>query len=249
MTTSIRNIIRIDEDKCNGCGACIPACKEGALVIEDGKAKLVSDVYCDGLGACLGTCPQGAITIESREADAFDEKKAMDHVAHNEPDERRKTKDERRDTLPCGCPGMMSTSLKPKTSSGTGDACMSSQLSHWPVQLRLIPSNAPYLKGAELLLLADCAAVAYANLHRDLLRGKVVAMACPKLDDAEAYIEKLARVVAEGGPASIEVVMMEVPCCSGLFAIAEKAVQRAGSTIELSTRIVSVEGGITSMSS
>jgi len=239
MAKRYREIIRIDEERCNGCGACVPACREGALQIVDGKARLISEVYCDGLGACLGNCPQGAITIEKREAEEFDEEKAMEHAAQSKQ-ARPATK-----KLPCGCPGMMSKSIAPKpVEAKAGD--VQSRLAHWPIQLSLIPSNAPYLRDADLVLLADCSAVAYANLHRDLVSDRVVAMACPKLDDPQAHVEKLARVIEEGRPRSIEVVMMEVPCCGGLYAIAQRAIERAGVGVELNKRVVSVEGNVIS---
>jgi NAD-dependent dihydropyrimidine dehydrogenase PreA subunit len=233
MAKKYREIIKIDEDKCNGCGACVPGCKEGALQIIDGKARLVSEVYCDGLGACLGTCPQDAITIEKREAEEFDEEKAMEHV-----------KNASKAKLPCGCPGMMSKSIAPKAASEAKGDDISSSLTHWPIQLALVPANAPYLRDADLVLLADCSAVAYANLHRDLISNRVVAMACPKLDDTEAHVEKLARVIEEGGPRSIEVVMMEVPCCGGLYAIAQEAVRKTGVDVALNKKVISVEGNV-----
>ena len=241
MAKKYREIIKIDEERCNGCGACVPGCKEGALQIVDGKAKLVSEVYCDGLGACLGTCPQDAITIEKREAEEFDEEKAARH-ARQGTHARHEKKDA--GALPCGCPGTMAKSMAPKkTSEAKGDD-IQSQLTHWPIQLALVPANAPYLKDADLVLLADCSAVAYANLHRDFISNRVVAMACPKLDDAGAHVEKLARVIEEGGPRFIEVVMMEVPCCSGLYAIAQEAIRKVGAEIELNKKVVSVEGEV-----
>lgn len=233
MAKKLREIIRIDEDKCDGCGACVPACKEGALRIIDGKARLVSEVYCDGLGACLGTCPQDAITIERREAEEFDEEKAMEHARQEKPAK-----------LACGCPSMMAKRIEPAAKGVSKCDDIPSQLTHWPIQLTLIPANAPYLKGADLVLLADCTAVAYANLHMDLISNRVVAMACPKLDDAGAHVEKLARVVEEGRPRSIEVVMMEVPCCAGLYSIAQDAIRKAGVDIELNKRVISVEGNV-----
>lgn len=245
MAKRYREIIRIDEDRCNGCGACVPGCKEGALRIIDGKARLVSEVYCDGLGACLGTCPRGAITIEKRDAEEFDEEKAMEHVKQATRETQATQATQATQKLACGCPGTMAKSITPKKSEAKqGD--IQSQLAQWPIQLMLIPANAPYLKGANLVLLADCSAVAYANLHRDLISNRVVAMACPKLDDAQAYVEKLARVIGEGRPRSIEVVMMEVPCCGGLYSIAQKAIERAGIGVELNKRVVSVEGYVIS---
>ena len=236
MARVTREIIRIDEDKCDGCGACVPGCKEGALQIVDGKAKLVSEVYCDGLGACLGTCPKGAITIERREAELFDEEAVNKMKAEVTAEKKGK--------LACGCPGTHARSIAPaKTAVGAG-VDLISQLGHWPIQLALVPANAPYLKDADLLLLADCTAVAYANLHRDFIAGKVVAMACPKLEDVSKNVDKLARVIEEGRPRSIEVVMMEVPCCEGLYGIAKEAVRQANANIEIKSCVISVEGEV-----
>ncbi len=227
-----RNIIKIDEEKCNGCGLCIPACKEGALKIVDGKAKLVKDSFCDGLGACLGNCPQGALTIKQREADEFDEQSVQEHLKEVSfpPD------------LPCGCPGTMTKSFAPAKNIETES--QSSQLSQWPIQLKLIPINAPYLQNANLLLLADCCAVAYANLHQDLLREHVIAMACPKLDDTEPYLEKLTQIIKHNNLKSLNVIMMQVPCCHGLKNLAELAIKNANINIELSTKVISIEGRI-----
>lgn len=198
-----RQIIRIDEDKCNGCGLCVPSCKEGALQIIDGKARLVSEVYCDGLGVCLGECPTGALTIEEHEAEEF--------VA----------------PLLCGCPGTMVKTHR-----------------QWPIQLHLIPTNAPYLNGADLVLMADCTAFAYANAHQDFIRGRAVAIACPKLDDTSRYVEKLAEMIRINCFRSIEVVMMEVPCCGGLSALAEQAIEMSGVKLPLKKTIVGLEGNL-----
>jgi len=238
MAKRVREIIRIDESKCDGCGACVPSCKEGALQIVDGKARLVSEVYCDGLGACLGTCPKGAITIERREAEEFDEAAVNKMKAEVEAEAEPKGK------LPCGCPGSMARSVAPKAAKPDVVGDVVSRLGHWPIQLALVPANAPYLKGADLVLLADCTAVAYANLHRDFIAGRVVAMACPKLDDLSKNVDKLARVIGEGGPRSIEVVMMEVPCCEGLYGIAKEAARQAKSDIEIKYCVISVEGEV-----
>jgi len=236
MAKKLREIIRIDENRCDGCGACVPACREGALRIVDGKARLVSEIYCDGLGACLGTCPRGAITIERREAEEFDEKAALGHATQA----KRVTQ-----KLPCGCPGTMARPIAPMAKSETaGGDDIASQLAHWPVKLALIPANAPYLRDADLVLMADCTAVACANLHKDFVSGRVIAMACPKLGDVRAHIDKLARVIAEGRPRSIDVVMMEVPCCQGLMGMAVEAARRAGSDIAIKKCVLSVEGNV-----
>jgi len=237
-----RQIIKIDEGKCNGCGACVPACKEGALQIVDGKARLVSEVYCDGLGACLGDCPTGALTIEEREVEAFDEKAVEEHLTSSGHGSRVTGHDD----LPCGCPGTMARRIERKEPSPVSTGNQQSQLNQWPIQLALIPAEAPYLKNADLVLLADCTAVAYANLHRDFLKGKVIAMACPKLDDAEPYVEKLAQMMSSNDFNSVEVVMMEVPCCGGLSYIMDRAKERSGVDINVRKTIISIEGNVLS---
>lgn len=234
MTKIKRKIIKIDEAKCNGCGQCVPSCKEGALQIIDGKARLVSEIYCDGLGACLGECPTGALTIEEREADEFDDEAVEEKVkeAHVQ------------NPLPCGCPGSMAREISPRPSTASSNARQSSELRQWPVQLTLIPPAAPYLKNADLVLLADCTAYAYANVHQDFIRGRVVAIACPKLDDTEPYTEKLTHMIKTNNLRSIEVVMMEVPCCAGLARIAEEAIGASGISIALKQTTISLEGDI-----
>ena len=251
-----RQIIKIDEEKCNGCGLCVPSCKEGALQIINGKAKLVSDVYCDGLGACLGDCPQGALTIEEREAEEFDmsfrpteqsegveESLAVKKQGIPRLHPSGSARDDRESApLPFGCPGTMAKSIDRKSASKSQAGDQQSELSQWPIQLTLVPVNAPYLKEADLVLLADCTAVAYANLHRDFIKGKVIVMACPKLDETDPYIEKLAAMMKANNFKSVEVVMMEVPCCSGLSGIAEQARKQAGVEKDIKKTIVSIEG-------
>lgn len=231
MAKILRNIVKIDEDKCNGCGICIPACKEGAIQIIDGKAKLVSEIYCDGLGACLGKCPLNAITIVKRKAEDFNEEAAMKHV-----------EEVKKPSLPCGCPGMTSKKIERREKTPADSTEQASQLSQWPIQLTLIPANAPYLKNADLILLADCTAVAYANLHRDFLKDHIVAMACPKLDETDLYIEKLAKMIKLNDFSSIEVVMMEVPCCRGLSQIMDTAVNSANANLDIKKTIIGIEG-------
>lgn len=226
-----RQIIRIDEDKCDGCGQCVPACAEGALQIVNGKAKLISDVYCDGLGACLGHCPQGAITIEEREAEGFDEEAVKAHLLESSPDR-----------LACGCPGSLSKTLR-----ASDDACMSSidvpsELSHWPVQIALVPMNAPYLREANLLVVADCVPFAYPSLHRDFLRGHAVLVGCPKLDDARAYEKKMEAIIKQARPASITIVHMEVPCCFGMKRLIETAVAASGARVPLKEVTIGIDG-------
>ena len=214
----MRKIIEIDEEKCDGCGNCVPSCAEGAIQIIDGKAKVVKEAFCDGLGACLGECPQDALKLVEREAEEFDETAVEAHLRHLETDTEEKTPE----TLACGCP-----SAQLKTFPVSGTDCRSanapalmeagaSALCHWPVQIRLIPPTAPFLKGADLLITADCAAVASPRFHTDYLKGKVVMMGCPKFDDVASYVEKFAQIFKTAGINSITTLIMEVPCCSGL---------------------------------
>lgn len=231
MKKIYRNIIKIDEDKCNGCGQCIPSCKEGALAIINGKAKLVSEIYCDGLGACLGTCPNDAISIEKREASEFDEKAATEHQ-----DKIKK------DPLPCGCPGTMTKTLKKENIDNCSTCNINSELRNWPIQLKLIPANAPYLKGSDIVLLSDCSAVAYPNLHNDILKNRIIIMACPKLDDNDYYIDKLADIFSLNNIRTIEIVMMEVPCCSGLSEIVNKAMKKSKTNINKIETTITIEG-------
>lgn len=239
----IRKIIKIDEDLCNGCGNCVPACAEGALEIIDGKARVTAEVYCDGLGACLGECPTGALTIEEREADEFDEHAVEKMLAAKErPPEASRA-------LPMaagGCPSarmVQSFGTAPAADSGAGEP-VESALSHWPVQIMLVPPTAPFLKGADLLVLADCVPVAFPTLHRDFLQGKRVMLGCPKFDDVEAYIDKFAQIGRQSGVRNITTVVMEVPCCSALPVIVQKGMQRSGARIPLEEVVISVRGKI-----
>ncbi len=240
-----RSIIEIDEEKCTGCGECVTACAEGALEIVDGKAKLVSDVYCDGLGACLGECPEGALEIVERQAEEFDEEAV---------DERMKAMSEKEcaagpsgghEPLACGCPSSASMSLEPKagkhSSAFAGE--IASELAHWPIKLQLIRPDAPFLRGADLILLADCGAAAYPDLHRKLLKGRAVCMGCPKFDDLDEHIERLAEIIETAKPRALTVVIMEVPCCKGLVFAAQKAIERTGSKVPLHLMVVARDGG------
>lgn len=222
-----RKIIKIDEEKCTGCGLCIPSCKEGALKIVDGKVRLVKDSYCDGLGACLGECPFGALTIVEREAEQFDEK-----AVHSSP------------TLPCGCPGSMAKSIERSEEKVSEYTRQKSELRQWPIQLHLIPPTAPYLKNADFLLMADCTAVAYANIHPDYIRKKIVAMACPKLDNTEPYLEKLTQMFKFNDIKSITVMMMEVPCCKGLGELVKRAVELSKKNVKIENVFITIEGEI-----
>jgi len=228
---TLRKIVRIDEDKCDGCGACVPGCVEGAIQIIDGKARLVSEIYCDGLGACLGECPQGAITIEERKAEAFDEEAAKHH-AHEEG-------------LPCGCPSATVAQFERCAVCEAGAADVErprSLLGHWPVQLTLVPPKAPFLQEADVVLAADCAPFAYAGFHQEFLSGRALLVACPKLDDWQAHLDKLTEVLRQSDIKSITVVRMEVPCCSGLTTMARRAIAASGKNIPLREVTVGVRG-------
>lgn len=233
-----RKIIKIDESKCTGCGLCIPNCAEGALQIINGKARLVKEIYCDGLGACLGHCPEGAISIEERNADSFDEEATKKHL-----EEIKKKKDKK---LPCGCPGTTVKMFEPEVSKRGAQKIEKSMsyLTNWPVQLRLIPIEAPYLKNADLLIAADCAAFSYPDFHRDILKGKALLIACPKLDDGDLYIEKLAEIFKFNNLKSLTVAHMEVPCCFGLNHIVSEALKLSGMKIPLTEVTIGIQGDI-----
>jgi NAD-dependent dihydropyrimidine dehydrogenase PreA subunit len=209
-----REIITIDEEKCDGCGVCIPACVEGALQIVDGKARLVKESYCDGLGACLNECPQGAITLEKREAEPF--------------------------SLPCGCP---STAEQSWDAKGDKEAIKApSLLSHWPVKLRLVNADAPYFRGEELVVAADCGAFAYGSFHKDFLDERAVVIGCPKFDDLEFYQEKLTEILQNSGIKKVIVVRMEVPCCSGWLTVVRNAVSSSGKEIAIEEKVIGIQG-------
>ena len=230
----IRKIIHIDGEKCNGCGACAAACHEGAIEMLDGKARLTREDYCDGLGDCLPACPTGAITFEEREAPAYNEAAVL------------KAKRERVGaTLPCGCPGTQSKSIKREgvCVSAPSKAAMTSQLMQWPCQIKLIPVNAPYFDGANLLVAADCTAYAYGNFHNDFMRNHVTLIGCPKLDEGD-YTEKLTRIIAENNIKSIRVVRMEVPCCGGIENAVKRALMSCGKLIPWQIVTVSTDGKI-----
>lgn len=248
---TVRKIIEIDEELCDGCGNCVPSCAEGALKVVDGKARVIAEIYCDGLGACLGECPTGALNIVEREADEFDEKAVEDHLA----EQNQKEKARQAPALSGGCPSagiQRFGSMKPAAASGlqadaTGAEAADlaqSALSHWPVQIMLVPPTAPFLKGADLLVLADCVPVAFPTVHRDFIKGKAVVMGCPKLDNAQYYIEKFAQICKESGIKSITSVIMEVPCCGGLPMIVKKGMQKAGVDIPMEEVVISTRGQI-----
>ncbi|MCL6589512.1 MAG: 4Fe-4S binding protein [Firmicutes bacterium] len=232
-----RKIVKINEEKCNGCGLCVSACREGALQIVEGKARLVSDSYCDGLGACLPECPTGAIQIEERDAAAFDETAVL---------ERQRALHQQPEKIACGCPGTQARSLErgetaPPNQAQTAQAL--SELRQWPCQLQLVPVNAPYLENAHLLVAADCAAYAYANLHREFMRNKITLIGCPKLDDAD-YAGKLAEIIKQHQIKSVTVLRMEVPCCGGIVNAVKEALSRSGKMIPWSVTTISTDGKI-----
>ena len=249
---AIRNIVNIDEEKCNGCGECVTACAEGAIEVIDGKAKLVSEIYCDGLGACLGTCPQDASTIEQREAAEFDEEATHQYLAQREQKESPTSAvaAQSAEGKPGGfvCPGSRSMQLQPKSNTATAGhqtaEAAPSQLAQWPVQLSLVSPMAPYFKNAELLLVADCVPFAMGDFHSRLLQGRAIAVGCPKLDNAEFYIEKLAEIVKGNDLTSLTVIHMEVPCCFGLTHIAKEAIGRSGSSLTFEDVTISLQGEI-----
>ena len=232
----IRKIVKIDREKCNGCGLCIDACHEGALQLVDGKAELVSESYCDGLGDCLPECPTGAISIEEREALPFDEEAVRKNM--------EKTK--LQDTLACDCPGTRVRSMarsSSEPSQNQAQAPVESQLRQWPCQIKLVPVNAPYFNNAHLLVAADCTAYAYANIHQDFMRNKITLIGCPKLDN-EDYSNKLADILRHNEIKSITVVKMEVPCCNGLAYAVKNALIQSGKMIPWSIVTISVDGKI-----
>ncbi|MBN1393263.1 MAG: 4Fe-4S binding protein [Sedimentisphaerales bacterium] len=233
---AVRNIVKIDEEKCNGCGQCAKACAEGAIQIINGKAKLVGEVYCDGLGACIGHCPQGAITVEKREAAEFDEEATKAHLA-----EQKKVKEQ----IGFVCPGAMARMLRGKTSGEVaGITAIPSHLSHWPIQLMLVPPGAPYFSSADLVLAADCVAFAMGDFHNRFLKEQSVVIGCPKLDDTEFYIEKLADILKANRLKNLTVVHMEVPCCFGLTRIAKDAIVRSGIKLSFEDITVDLDGNV-----
>lgn len=238
VTKVARNIIRIDEDKCDGCGLCIPACVEGAIQLVDGKVRLISEKYCDGLGACLGECPQGAITIEERESEAFDEEAAKHHLGQNDVLEG---------SLPCGCPSTTVTQFERAKITEHGavlQCCQQSMLTHWPVQLTLVPPGAPFLDGADVVLAGDCTPFAYGNFCQDFIKDHVLLVACPKLDDFKTHQAKLTDILRESDLKSLTVVHMEVPCCSGLVHMAKESIRVSGKDISLIEVTVGIKGDL-----
>jgi NAD-dependent dihydropyrimidine dehydrogenase PreA subunit len=266
-----RKIISIDEDRCNGCGKCVPDCPEGALQIIDGKARLISDIFCDGLGACIGTCPEGAISTIEREAQEYSEARTMENIVRAGPNTIRAhlkhlkdhgqeryhaealrfleergipTPQPEPERLACGCPGEMQRTLEPQDACDEMGCRQSSELRQWPVQIHLLNPNAPFFDNSHLLILADCVAAANPNLHSELIRGKTVAMGCPKLDDADAYVEKLAAIIKANRIRSVTVAVMQVPCCGGMVRIAQEAVRLSGKDLKVEKVTLSLEGEV-----
>jgi len=238
-----RKIIQIDEEKCDGCGVCVPSCAEGALQIVNGKVKLAAEKYCDGLGACLGECPRDALKVIEREAEDFDEHAVEEYLKSAGPGRKEEP------AMACGCPSAHIQTFAPAKPGQDMKKPVSygstpSALTHWPVQIRLVPPTAPFLKGAHMLVAADCTPIAYPNFHRDFLNGKVVMVGCPKFDDVQSYIQKFAEIFNTAGIKSVEVVAMEVPCCQGLPMIAKKGLELSGKKIRLSQVTISTQGEV-----
>lgn len=234
----IRRIIEIDDEKCNGCGACADACHEGAIGMVEGKAKLLRDDYCDGLGDCLPSCPAGAITFVEREAAEYDEKAVQEN-------RQKKGKQSPEAVQPTGCPGHQMHRFQRRNGETPAPqtGILASQLGQWPCQIKLVPVNAPYFQGAKLLIAADCTAFAYANLHQEFMKGKITLVGCPKLDSVD-YSEKLTEIIRNNEIQSVTIVRMEVPCCGGLEAAAKKALQNSGKFIPWQVVTISIDGKI-----
>ncbi|MFH1369363.1 MAG: 4Fe-4S binding protein [Elusimicrobiota bacterium] len=270
-----RKIIKIDDDKCNGCRNCIPNCPEGALQVIDDKARVISDLFCDGLGACIGHCPLGAISIEEREAEPYNEKSVMENIVkagdntikahlkhlkeHGEEEyfkqavEVLKKKkidvpdiEEQEERLPCGCPGSKVMDLRDDAccASEDRDGKSPSHLRQWPVQITLVPPNAPFLKNSDLLIAADCVPFAYPDFHKDFLKGKTLLVGCPKLDDLSRYAEKIAQILKNNSPKSVTYAHMEVPCCYGFVDVIKSAIAASGRKIPFKDITVGIKGDI-----
>lgn len=232
----IRRIIKIDEEKCNGCGLCVDACHEDAIILIDGKARLIKDDYCDGLGDCLPTCPTGAISFEEREAAPYDEEAVKARIAAKQS---RSTHG--------GCPGSRQVTFnrqgQPNAPAETERNSLESQLNQWPVQIKLVPVNAPYFNGANLLIAADCTPFAYANFHEKFIKNRITLIGCPKLDQG-SYAEKLTEIIKHNDIKSVTVVRMEVPCCGGIVSAVKEALQNSGKMIPWQIATISIDGQI-----
>ncbi|MFP4473840.1 MAG: ATP-binding protein [Candidatus Omnitrophota bacterium] len=241
-----RKIIKIDEEKCNGCGQCVPDCAEGALQIIDGKARLVKESLCDGLGACLGNCPTGALIIEEREAAGFDEEEVRQHLKQQKPAGDRPADQPQKTPRPHqGCPGSMARVWENDKKEDVQAVQGGSALRQWPVQLKLLSPHAPYFKNADLLVATDCVPFSYVNFHERFLQDKVLVIFCPKLDsEIPAYIDKLAEIIRANHIQSISTVHMEVPCCTGTVKIVEEALKASGKNVVIKDDTVSIQGDI-----
>jgi len=235
-----RDIITIDEELCDGCGICVPSCHEGAIQIIDGKAKLVDNSFCDGLGDCLADCPQNAIIIEKKKVAAYDQEAVDVHLkeltasAQSEPE-----------SLACGCPGSMERTITHEYEEETGPtAKLKSELRQWPVKIELVNPGAPYFQGADLAVIADCSPIAFANTHSDIIKGKALAIGCPKFGDLELYTNKIQAIIDQGNVRSISVYRMEVPCCGGLVHACQMAAQGASKKVPVEEVVVGIEGEI-----
>lgn len=262
MKKAARKIIKIDEELCDGCGKCIPGCPEQALQLVDTpdgkKARLVREFYCDGLGACLGVCPTGALTIEERESEPYEEEATIARIREVAPkmlEVHLKHLKEHAEKLPehhthemgqgvSGCPSAKILHWKEGKTVSAESARVDSELRQWPVQLHLVPSFAPYFKDADVVIVADCVPFAYANFHQDFLKGKAIAVGCPKLDDADSYIEKIAQILETATPRSLKVLHMEVPCCFGLVHIVQEAIKKAGVSIPFEAVKIGIRGEV-----
>jgi len=256
MTKIKRNIIKIDDQKCNGCGLCIPACPEGALQIVNGKAVLVKESFCDGLGACLGDCPEGALMVVKEDVDHYDAAGVIENLQHQSPDllERHmKHLKNHEGQIPgfdkpesppaaCACPGSAMRHWQVENNQSQANPRIASELRQWPVQLHLVPPAAPYFKNADILIVADCVPFVYPNFHQDLLKGKAIAVGCPKLDDVRAYLDKITQIIIAARPKSISVAYMEVPCCTGLVQIAGQAIKNSGLDIPFEAILITIKG-------
>jgi ferredoxin len=255
-----RKIIHIDEELCDGCGSCVPGCPEQALqIVETSKgprARIVKEFYCDGLGACIGSCPTGALTITEEEVEPYNEEATIARIKEKAPEMLEthiKHMKEHADELPehhshkmpkgvSGCPGARMMQWKEKKTPGDKQVKIDSELRQWPVQIHLVPPFAPYLQNVDIALIADCVPFAYPNLHQDFLKGKAVLVGCPKLDDADYYIEKISQILEHAKPKSLQIVHMEVPCCFGLMHIIKEARKRAGSDVPVEEVTISIKG-------
>lgn len=228
----VRKIIKIDEEKCNGCGLCAQACHEGAIGMVSGKAKLLRDDYCDGLGDCLPSCPTGAISFEEREAKEYNEEAVRTNKMNKQGEK-----------LPCGCPGTQSKSIHQETTVSKSETNVTSKLSQWPVQIKLVPLNAPYFNDANLLIAADCTAYAYGNFHNEFIKNRITLIGCPKLDEGD-YSEKLTAIIKNNNIKSVTVVRMEVPCCGGIENAVKSALKNSGKFIPWQVITISTDGKI-----